>query len=58
MIKCTDVIWTAKVNYMYLECGCGNTWYHRVDRFSIVCPKCGKETNKNMVALQFDEVDK
>lgn len=38
--KIIDAKWHPKVNYLLIECGCGNRFWHRADRRKITCHKC------------------
>lgn len=39
-MRIIDARWTKHVNYLLIECECGNRWWHRADRRKVVCHKC------------------
>ena len=37
-----DAHWTQTVNLLTIRCDCGKEFIHRVDRWTMICPACGK----------------
>jgi hypothetical protein len=55
-MKIVDAKWTPKINYYKIECYCGLIFYQRVDRFKIICPKCGHLAYKDKIKISLRKV--
>lgn len=42
-MKLLDAEWTPQVNLLVVQCECGRIFKTRVDRWTVVCPKCRKK---------------
>jgi len=35
-----DARWSPRVNYLLIECDCGNQWWHPANRKRVACREC------------------
>lgn len=51
-MKALDVKWTPQVNKLLIQCGCGNTFWNRIDRYKVRCPQCGCVDNQDRLRTE------
>ena len=57
-MKIIETTWTPKHNVHRIECDCFATFDHRVDRWAIKCPRCGKVESLYKLRLEWVEDQK
>jgi len=53
-MKIIDAKWTPKVNLLKIKCSCGEEFWHRADRWTLQCPRCGQR--EGIVAVRQREL--
>lgn len=52
-MKVIDSYWTPQYNIWVVLCDCGTKISHRLDRWKIRCPKCGRSEHKDSIKIEY-----
>jgi hypothetical protein len=52
-VKLVEAVWTPIINWLIIECDCGNNFKHRSDRWWPVCDFCGRKENLGIIRERY-----
>ena len=52
-MRIIDAVWRSAINWLIIECRCGEKFEHRANKWLITCPRCGNKENLHSVRMKF-----